>query len=185
MYTQSKRERTLMNKEKILIVFTAIGTVLSQALGGVDTLLKVMGSLIVLDVVVGTVSAMIHGLTNSKVGWKGLLRKSFYLVIVYIGVSLDKVTGQSMFRNLTVMYVICIETISLLEHMDRSDIRYPQFIKDFLNRIMGEIDKGKLPSDWKPVSGTYESEYIKNDIQATSDMYEVIKEQVKEPKEPI
>lgn len=148
MYTQSKREH--MNNNKLLPYFVGIGTIISTAVGGVDTVIKVMASMMILDFTVGTLTAMVHGKAQSRLATKGLLKKCLSIVMVTVGVNLDRLTGQQLFRNLTIMYVICIETISLLEHMDTAEVRYPKFIRLFLNKLLGQLDEGQLSQDWKP-----------------------------------
>lgn len=143
---------------KTKVVATLYGglLIMGNILGGFDTYLKVMLTMIVVDFITGTFIAMSRSRIKSKVAYRGVLKKSMYLVMVLIGTQLDLVTGQTLFRSMIVLYIICVEVISLLEHMDTLDVPYPKFIRVFLDKLMGDIDNTTLSNEWKPDPKTIE-----------------------------
>lgn len=44
--------------------------------------------------------------------------------------------------------------ISLLEHLDSLEVKYPKFIRNLLDKLLHNIDEGQLPDDWKPNPST-------------------------------
>lgn len=133
----------------IALTTVVLGTV-TTFLGGSDTLLQTMFYMIVFDFLFGTILAFYHHNMSSKKAGQGVMKKGAYLLMVAVGYQLDIVSGQTLFRNLIIWYIIVSEVLSLLEHMDTLDVKYPKFIRDLLNRVLGQLDKGQLPSDWKP-----------------------------------
>lgn len=117
---------------------------------GLNVIAQVLIVLVFIDFIWGLLVAGIDKKIKSKTAYKGILKKSSYLIMIYLGYGLDQILNQNMFANLIVMYLIIIEIISILEHMDKLDVKYPKFIRIMLDKLMGDIDKGQLPSDWKP-----------------------------------
>lgn len=117
---------------------------------GLNVITQVLIVLVFIDFIWGLLVAGIDKKIKSKTAYKGILKKSSYLIMIYLGYGLDQILNQNIFANLIVMYLIIIEIISILEHMDKLDVKYPKFIRIMLDKLMGDIDKGQLPSDWKP-----------------------------------
>ena len=111
----------MTTKIEYSVVFSVIGSFVFYFLGGADTLLKVMVSLILLDYLTGFTKAIMTTGLNSNKGLKGILRKTMYLSAIILSVLLDKVThlneaGLS-FRTIMLLYMIGTEGISILENL--------------------------------------------------------------------
>lgn len=123
---------------------------------GLNVIAQVLIVLVFIDFIWGLLVASVTHTIKSKTAYKGILKKSSYLIMIYLGYGLDQILSQSIFANLIVMYLVIIEIISILEHMDKLDVKYPKFIRIILDKLMGDIDNGQLPSDWKPDPNTIE-----------------------------
>ena len=106
-------------------------------LGGMDTLLAVLLSLMVMDYITGVVCAFIRRKLSSAVGAKGIAKKMFLLALVALAVQLDKITGTqgNMFRNFICYFYIANEGISILENAVRLGIPVPAKLKKALAQL--------------------------------------------------
>lgn len=157
MSTQLKeRERKSVLETKTKITISSIGGLILSFYNSINIVAQVLIVLVMIDFIWGLLVAGIDKKIKSKTAYKGLLKKISYLVMIYLGYGLDLILNQSIFANLIMVYLVIIECISILEHMDKLDVKYPKFIRIMLDKLMGEIDKGQLPDDWKPNPDTLE-----------------------------
>ena len=82
---------------------------------------------------------------SSKVGFIGLAKKGFIMLIVLIATLLDKAIGNTamIFQTATVFYYIANEGLSILENADLMNVPFPAFIRQRLETMREE--KGKPP----------------------------------------
>ena len=146
------------NKTKFLGGASALLGLVSSYYNGLDVVAQVLMILVILDFTWGLLCATVSKSVTSKVAYKGLLKKMSYLVMIYLGVALDRVLGQSIFANVITIYLVVIEIISILEHMDKLDVQYPAFIRTLLDKLKGDMDKGSLSPEWRPEPTTLEKE---------------------------
>ena len=86
-------------------VISVILTFLIYLLGGFDIALKSLLIVIVIDYATGILSAIYNKQINSKVGFKGILKKFSYLLIIALSVIIDNILGQSgTIRTLVMVY---------------------------------------------------------------------------------
>ena len=131
-----------MEKFEISAFIAILGSIAVYFLGGADTLLIVAGMFILLDYVTGLSKGVMTKTINSNKGWKGILRKTMYLVAIGVGEGLDKVTvlddaGLS-FRTIVLCYVIGTEGISILENLSIMGIKMPSKIQKILEKLKDE-----------------------------------------------
>ena len=93
--------------------------------------------LMVIDSVTGVLYAFISNQLNSEVGFKGLVKKLMILVVLIIGVMLDRIlgTGNWVFRTLVCYFYIANEGISLLENVANIGIPIPNKIRNALEQL--------------------------------------------------
>lgn len=156
---KERKSNVLENKYKLII--TGIFGSIVSFYQGLNVIAQVLIILVLIDFVWGLLVAGLEGKIKSKLAYKGLLKKMSYFIMIYIGYGLDLILGQSIFTNLIIMYLVIIELLSILEHMDRLDVRYPKFIRKILDKLMGDIDMGTLPDHWTPQPGTTDKEVEK------------------------
>lgn len=121
---------------QILGVFSVVVGGIASALGGFDVILKFLVTLMAIDYLTGLIIAIVWkkspktsgGGVESHQSVKGLFRKGGMLLVVYLGVQLDLVTGTDFVRNMVIMFFIGNEGISVMENLGIMGVKYPPFI---------------------------------------------------------
>ena len=137
-------------KNGILAGLAVFGSFAANALGGWDASLQVLIALMVADYITGVlVAAVWHkssksetGALDSKAGFKGILKKGMILVLVWLGVLLDRATGANYIRTAVVLFFIGNEGISLLENLGLMGVPYPEFLKRAMEALHEKGNKG-------------------------------------------
>lgn len=131
----------------------AIGGGVAGLMGGLDTMLRVLMIFMVVDYVSGWCVAIVghslkteDGHLNSAVGFKGIARKCFVLLMVLLASTLDEALGQPIFRSMVVWFYVANEGLSILENLALIGVPFPEAIKTALEQIKERNDK-KAPDD--------------------------------------
>ncbi len=120
----------------MLGAFSVVVGGIASALGGFDVILKFLVTLMAIDYLTGLIIAIVWkkspktsgGGVESHQSVKGLFRKGGMLLVVYLGVQLDLVTGTDFVRNMVIMFFIGNEGISVMENLGIMGVKYPPFI---------------------------------------------------------
>lgn len=114
-----------------------IATFFTYLFGSWDLALQVLIVFMVLDYGTGVLYAFLNNQLNSEVGFKGLVKKLMILVVLIIGVMLDRIlgTGTWVFRTLVCYFYIANEGISLLENVGNIGIPIPNKIRNALEQL--------------------------------------------------
>ena len=124
--------------EKYFNVIVAIlATFFTYLFGSWDLALQVLIVFMILDYGTGVLYAYLTNQLNSEVGFKGLVKKCMILVVLIIGVMLDRIlgTGTWVFRTLVAYFYIANEGISLLENVGNIGIPIPNKIRNALEQL--------------------------------------------------
>lgn len=143
-----------MTWDKVTKVIAGLLGAAAGLLGGWDVTLTVLAVLMCTDYLSGVIVAACgrstkteEGGLSSKVGFIGLAKKGFIILIVLLGALLDKVIGTdgTMFRTMAVGYYIANEGLSVLENAALLGVPFPAKMKKALEvlRDKGDEDKGK------------------------------------------
>lgn len=125
-----------MTENSLKAIIAVIGGFLSYYLGGVNTLLTALITLMILDYISGVVAAWFEKKLNSAIGFKGIIRKVMMLVLVAVAVQIDIVTGTNgITRSAVICFLLANEGLSILENLTRMDIGIPPIIKDALQAL--------------------------------------------------
>ena len=117
-------------------IFSVILTTFIYLLGGLDIALKSLLIVIIIDYLTGIASAIYNKKLSSSVGFKGLLKKFCYLLIVALAVVIDNLTGQSgVIRTLVIYFLVSNDGISIIENMAELGIKLPSKLIDVLEQI--------------------------------------------------
>lgn len=139
-------------------VFGIIGGVVTTWLGGYDPALKCLLIMMLCDIIMGLVSAAFFNKSQySKNGLKseamiqGIFRKMAMLIVIVLGVCIDKILDMCYIRNALVLYFIASEGLSLLEHMVNVGVPFPKFLSEILQKVLEQEDNinmnGGEPND--------------------------------------
>lgn len=138
-------------KNSVLTALAAVGGFLADRLGGWDALLQVLVALMVADYLTGLVVAGVFkrsphtesGALSSHAGFKGIVKKCAALLLIYIGVLLDRAIGEAVVRSALIIFFIGNEGLSLLENVGLMGVKYPQFLQKMLEALRERGDKGE------------------------------------------
>lgn len=144
-------------KTKIIAVISAAGSVIAHALGGWDTALAVLICCMAADYITGLALALVWqksgksstGAFSSAASIKGLLRKGGMLIIVWVGVMLDRVTGVDYVRTAVILFFVANEGLSILENTAVMGVPYPRFLKAALEAMREKADPAEQPVEQK------------------------------------
>ena len=112
-----------------------VGTIISSWLGGWDVLLQALVALMVIDYITGIVNAVFEKKLNSEVGFKGISKKVFILLLIGMAVLLDHAMGSEIVRSFTMLFYISNEGISILENASKLGVPFPDKLKDVLEQL--------------------------------------------------
>ena len=138
-------------KNGVLAALAAVGGFLADRLGGWDALLQVLIALMAADYITGLIVAGIFkrspntpsGALSSAAGFTGLIKKCAALLLIYIGVLLDRAIGDAFVRSALIIFFIGNEGLSLLENVGLMGVKYPQFLMKMLEALRDKGDKGE------------------------------------------
>lgn len=123
-------------KNLISNVFSVILTTIVYLLGGVDIALQSLLIVIVIDYLTGIASAIYKKELSSKTGFKGIIKKFSYLLVVALSVVIDNLLGQSgLIRSLVIYFFVANDGLSIIENMAEMNIKLPQKLIDALEQI--------------------------------------------------
>lgn len=80
---------------------------------------------------------------SSKIGFIGLAKKGFIMLIVLVATQLDKAIGNTamVFQTAAVFYYIANEGLSILENADLMGVPFPEFLRKRLEDMREKKDK--------------------------------------------
>lgn len=127
---------------KMSSIFTLICTVLTYLFGGWDVALIVLIVFMVIDYITGVSVAVINKTLNSETGAKGLLKKLSIIMMLIVGVLLDRLIndGTWVFRTLVAYFYIANEGISIVENLSLLGVPVPKKIKRILEQLQSDDD---------------------------------------------
>ena len=106
-----------MMENIIKTVFAALVTLLTYLFGGADMWLMALVTAVIIDYMSGIARAYILGELSSQIGFKGIVRKVMYFMVVAVAVIVDNITGaNNMVRAAAIGFLIANEAISILEN---------------------------------------------------------------------
>ncbi len=122
---------------KIQIANTAIGGWLGYFLGGLDGLMIALIVLMTLDYVSGVMCAIIDRKLSSAVGFKGVCKKVFILMLVGVAhiIDLHVVGTGSALRGAVICFYMSNEGLSLLENTAHIGLPIPDKLRDILAQL--------------------------------------------------
>ena len=117
-------------------VFSVILTTIVYLLGGIDIALQSLLIVIVIDYLTGIASAIYNKELSSKMGFKGIIKKFSYLLVVALSVVIDNLLGQSgLIRTLVIYFFVANDGLSIIENMAEMNVKLPQKLIDALEQI--------------------------------------------------
>ena len=114
-------------------IASAVGGAIAYMYGELDTVLICLFGCITLDYISGVIVACYQKKLSSEIGFKGLLKKAWILLIVGLAGLLDKSLGfGSVARSMVCCFYICNEAISIVENGANLGIPFPKKLLDMI-----------------------------------------------------
>ena len=137
---------------KIQIAVSAIGGWLGYFLGGMDGMLIALIVLMSLDYISGVMCAIIDKKLSSAVGFRGVCKKVFILMLVGVAnvVDIHIVGTGSALRGVVICFYMSNEGLSLLENAAHVGLPIPDKLKDILAQLH---DRDKKETDTTDTDG--------------------------------
>ena len=122
---------------KVQIAITALGGWLGYFLGGLDGLMIALIVLMTLDYISGVMCAIIDRKLSSAVGFKGICKKVFILMLVGVAhiIDLHVVGTGSALRGAVICFYMSNEGLSLLENAAHIGLPIPDKLRDILSQL--------------------------------------------------
>ena len=119
-----------------IISFITLATYL---IGEFNTPFKILIILMIIDWCAGVIKAIVEKNLDSRVGFIGIIKKIFILLMVCVAYMLDKIIGEfglevQFIRNLTISYYILNEMLSIIENIGVY-IPIPKKVKEILQQL--------------------------------------------------
>lgn len=124
-----------MMKSFINTAFSFIATTFMYLIGGLDLAFKTLAIMMVLDYITGVISAIYNKKVNSKIGFKGILKKMLYLIAIMVASLLDNLLGQQVIRYVVIYFFFANDGISILENIAKCNVKLPQKLIDSLEQL--------------------------------------------------
>ena len=123
-------------KHLISNVSSVILTTFIYLVGGFDIAIQSLLIVIVIDYLTGIASAIYNKELSSKIGFKGIIKKFSYLLVVALSVVIDNLLGQSgLIRSLVIYFFVANDGLSIIENMAEMNIKLPNKLIDALEQI--------------------------------------------------
>ena len=134
---------------KIQIAFTGLGGWLGYFLGGMDGLMTALIVLMILDYISGVMCAIIDKKLSSAVGFKGICKKVFILMLVGVAhiIDLHVVGTGSALRGAVICFYLSNEGLSLLENAAYIGLPVPEKLKSVLEQLHSRSEKESSDKD--------------------------------------
>ncbi|HWS42098.1 MAG TPA: phage holin family protein [Pseudoflavonifractor sp.] len=144
-------EKIVHMKDAVLFWLAAVGSVLANMFGGWDVALQILVYVMAADYLTGLVVAGVFkrspksetGALESRAGLKGLFRKGGILLVVLVGVWLDKLLGAAYVRTAVCLFFIANEGLSIIENLGLMGVPLPGFLKKMLEAMRDKADSGE------------------------------------------
>ena len=122
---------------KIQIAVTALGGWLGYFLGGLDGLMIALIVMMTLDYISGVMCAIIDRKLSSAVGFKGVCKKVFILMLVGVAhiIDLHVVGTGSALRGAVICFYMSNEGLSLLENATHIGLPIPDKLREILAQL--------------------------------------------------
>ncbi|AQX53423.1 phage holin family protein [Priestia flexa] len=131
-----------MNMYKLsLLSLSSLGSFIFFLVGEWNYLLMVLVALVAVDYVTGTVAAFIDKSLSSKVGFRGIAKKVFIFALVMMANFMDQVfwPDNHFIRDITILFYILNEMISITENAGRVGLPVPAVIKQAIEKLKNQI----------------------------------------------
>lgn len=118
-----------------------LGAVLGYVFGSWDGFILALIVFIIIDYLTGVICAVCDKKLSSEIGFKGILKKIFILLMVGVGNILDGILGLGgVIRSAVIFFYLANEGISIVENAAALGLPIPNKIRDILEQLKDDSD---------------------------------------------
>lgn len=129
----------------VKLAFAGICGLFAYIFGGLDAMLKILITMMVIDYLTGISAAIYKKELCSRTGFNGILKKAAILCIVACSHLLGNMMGASEIRHAVIGFYIANEGISIVENTADLGVPMPKKIIEILKKFKeAEEDKDDL-----------------------------------------
>jgi len=145
-----------MTWDKVVKVLAAAAGAIAGLFGEWNTMLTILVAMMTVDYVSGWIVALCGkspktegGGLSSKVGFVGLAKKGFIMLLVLVATMLDRAIGggSSVFQSSLVLYYIANEGLSVLENAALLGVVFPKKLQSALEAMKDKEDDPPDPEE--------------------------------------
>lgn len=145
-------------RETICTVLGAMGGILAAMFNGRNAMLTTLILFMSMDYVTGLMVSGIFrrspktetGGLQSKIGWKGLVKKVVILLLVMAAACIDLILDTTYIRNAVCIGFACNELISILENAGLMGIPLPAALKNAVDLLQKKSNSEQSTKDDNP-----------------------------------
>ena len=144
-----------MTWDKVIKIIAGVAGAIAGLFGEWTTMLTILVVLMATDYISGWIVAWCGrspktegGGLSSKVGFIGIAKKGFIMILVLLATMLDRAIGNNtyIFQSSLVLYYIANEGLSILENAALLGVKFPDKLKKALEALR-EQQEDKPPDD--------------------------------------
>ncbi|MGE8037909.1 phage holin family protein [Lysinibacillus sp. NPDC093692] len=122
-----------------------IGTLVSYSVNGLGMAVTVLIGFMAIDYITGILSGVVNQNINSRVGFNGIIRKIYYLMLVGSVYMLSLVIPGIEYAGDGAAIAFCVlEFISITENGTKMGLPMPDFIKNILSIVKDKSGEGEV-----------------------------------------
>ena len=127
---------------RIILCIGSLISIIFLITGGQDKMMTCLIVLMTIDYITGVAKAFIIEKANSKIGFKGLLKKMVMISLVVLAYQMDLLfDGKFAIKSLTIGILISNEGLSILENASICGIPIPEKLKNMLEQYKDSKNK--------------------------------------------
>lgn len=119
---------------KILLSTTFVSSWFLYIVGGWEMLMTVLIVFMCIDIFTGLIKAAIKRQVNSKIGYKGFLKKATIMLVIILANWLDALTTTDVpaFKTIALYFYIGMEGLSIIENLHQIGVPIPKVISKYM-----------------------------------------------------
>ncbi|MEA3320756.1 MAG: phage holin family protein [Bacillota bacterium] len=117
-----------------------LGSIASFFYGGFSSLLTFLILFVVVDYLTGVIAAFVEKRLSSRESFKGIAQKIFIFALVTIAHVLDIILGTNLIKDVTILFYLVNEFISIMENAARMGVPIPNILKKVIDAIKKKAD---------------------------------------------
>jgi len=129
--------------EKYIASITGvIGAFISYAVDGLGMAVVILIVMMGIDYISGIMVGIVQQNLNSRIGWNGVVRKLYYLLLVGAVYAISQVVPGIAFAGDGIAIALCaMELISITENGSKIGLPMPKVVQDLLLIVKDKTDK--------------------------------------------